>query len=323
MQGKKLPERSAGDRVYIGIDACKAWLDVYIHPAGRPLRVANTREGLRRLRHVLAEYDVALAIVEATAKYHRLAQRMLHGWGVAVAVVNPLRPRLFAEAAGILAKTDPLDARVLALFGESLGPQATPPLPEHVEELQELVRARQAANADLVAFTNRRGAGETAFLRRELGRLVKSVQAHIARLDVEIERRIGDDDAFARRYEILRSIPSVGPVGAATLAVCLLELGQLSGKAVTMLTGLAPIACDSGDKSAQRHIRGGRAHLRPPLYMAALSAIRVNPDMAAFYKRLRNAGKAAKVAIVAVMRKLLILANTLITEDRLWKPIRA
>lgn len=322
MQGKVLPEQSAESRVYVGLDCCKARLDIYIHPTGHKLVVPNTPEGLKRLRRALAGHDVALAVLEATGKFHRLAQRTMHAWGVAVAVVNPLRPRLFAEAYGILAKTDRLDARVLAMFGESLEPPARPPAPELVEELQELVRARQAAAANATALANRRGAGETAFLKREIGRLLKGVQNHIARLDAEIERRIAEAPVLARRYEILRSIPSIGPVVGAALTVCLVELGQCSNKAIALLIGAAPIANDSGNKTGERHIKGGRAHVRSALYMAALSAISHNPDMAAFFKRLVAKGKEKKLALTAVMRKLVVLANTLITEDRLWLPVR-
>jgi transposase len=320
MQGKVLPERSDEGQVYIGLDVCKAWLDVYVHPVGRKLRVENTREGLQRLRRAVSGYDIALVVIEATAKYHRLAHRTLHAWGVAVAIVNPLRSRLFAEAAGWLAKTDPLDARLLALFGESLEPPARPPVPEAVEELQELVRGRQAAAAQAAALANRRGASRTAFLEGEIEGLLDGVRRHIARLDTEIERRIADDPALARRYEILRSIPSFGPVTAAALTACLAELGQCSNKAIALLGGLAPIADDSGDKAGVRHIKGGRAHVRQPIYMAALSAIRLNPELAAFYRRLRANGKTAKVALTAVMRKLIVLANTLVAGDRLWQP---
>lgn len=320
MQGKRLPERSAERGVYIGVDACKAWLDIYIHPDGSKLRVANTAEGLRRLRKELAGHAVALVVIEATAKYHRLAHRRLHGWGLAVAVINPLRARLFAEASGILAKTDRLDARVLALFAESLKPGPTPPLPKLVEELQELVRARQAATAEATALTNRRNASQGTFLKRQLAGLIKTLRAHIACLDTQIRQRIAADRDLARRCQILRSIPGIGPVAAASLTVGLVELGRCSNKAVAMLAGLAPLACDSGDKAGQRRIRGGRSHLRPPLYMAALAAVRANPNLAAFYKRLRATGKAAKVALTAVMRKLVVLANTLLREDRLWQP---
>lgn len=322
MQGKVLPEQSTESRVYVGLDCSKTRLDVYIHPVGRKLCVSNSSAGLKQLRRALVDYDVALVILEATGKLHRLAQRTIHAWDVAVAVVNPLRPRLYAEAGGLLAKTDALDARVLAMFGESMKPSARPPAPELVEELQELVRTRQAAADHATALTNRRGAAQSAFARREIGRLLKGVQSHIARLEAEIERRIADDPGLARRYQILRSIPSIGRVVAATLTVCLSELGQCSNKAIALLTGVAPIADDSGQRSGIRHIRGGRPHVRSALYMAALSAIRCNPDMAAFYKRLVDEGKPKKLALTAVMRKLATLANTLITEDRMWAPVR-
>lgn len=322
MQGKKLPEPSAKAKVYLGIDVCKAWLDVYLHPLGQRLRVANSREGLKQLRRELAGCGSVLAVIEATGKYHRLAHRTLHAWGLAVAVVNPLRSRLFAEAHGTLAKTDRIDARMLAIFGESLEPAAKPPLPELVEELQELVRARQAATAEATALANRLGASQAGFLKRELARLLKALKAHIATLDDEIERLIASEAAMARRYQILKSIPGVGPVAAVSLAAGLTELGLSSNKSIATLVGVAPVACDSGDKKGQRHIRGGRAHLRSPLYMAALAAARCNPDLAAFYRRLRDNGKAAKVALTAVMRKLVVLANTLVRENRLWQPIR-
>jgi len=322
MQGKKLPEPSAKAKVYLGIDVCKAWLDVYFHPLGQRLRVANSREGLKQLRRELGGGYAVLAVIEATAKYHRLAHRTLHAWGLAVAVVNPLRSRLFAEASGTLAKTDRIDARMLALFGESLAPATTLPLPERVEELQELVRARQAATAEATALTNRHGASQVSFLKRQLASLLTKLKAHIARLDEEIERRLAEDGALARRYQILKSIPGIGPVAASSLAVGLTELGLSSNKSIATLVGLAPVACDSGDKTGQRRIRGGRAHLRIPLYMAALAATRCNPELAPFYKRLRDNGKAAKLALTAVMRKLVVLANTLVREDRLWQPSR-
>lgn len=322
MQGKVLPERSVESPVYVGLDCSKTRLDIHIHPVGEKLCVPNSAAGLKRLRRALAGHEVALAVLEATGKFHRLAQRTLHAWGMAVAVVNPWRPRLYAEAGGILAKTDPLDARVLAMFGESMKPQARPPAPEIVEALQELVRTRQAAGEQATALTNRRGAAATAFVRREIQHLLKALQRHIERLEAEIGRRIAADPALARRYRILISIPGIGPVVAAILTACLSELGHGSNKAIAALTGVAPYADDSGQRTGVRHIKGGRPHVRSALYMAALSAISCNPDMAAFYNRLVNGGKAKKLALTAVIRKLATLANTLVSEDRLWTPVR-
>lgn len=322
MQGKALPDQSAQAPVYVGVDVCKDWLDVYFHPIGKTLRLANDSMGLKRLKRECAGLAVARVVMEATGKYHRAAHRSLHAAGLPVSVVNPLRSRLFAEAVGALAKTDRIDARMLALFGERLDPAVTPPASEATQELQELVRARQAAIVDRTALSNQRGEARTAFLRAEIARRIVDLEQHVARLDEEIARRVEADKALTARYRILLSIKGVGHVTAVTLLACLDELGACSNKGAAMLTGLAPLACDSGDKSGQRRIRAGRAHVRTALYMAAVSAARSNPDLAAFYKRLREKGKAAKVAIVAVMRKLVVLANTLVKENRIWQPTR-
>lgn len=321
MQGKVLPEPNAMTPVYVGIDVCKEWLDVCVHPSGQNFRVANDRFGLRRLRRELAGLAVARVVMEATAKYHRAAQRSLHAAGFGVAIVDPLRARLFAKACGLLAKTDRIDARLLALMGAVLEPAATPPPSEAFQELQELVNARTAAIAGQTALSNRREAAQTAFLRGELDRRLAAVKGHVERLDREIARRIQADPDLARRYAILISIPGIGAVTAAVLITSLAELGTCSGKQAAMLAGVAPVACDSGERIGQRAIRGGRGSIRTATYMAALSASSHNGDLATFAKRLRQAGKPAKVVLVAVMRKLIVLANTLIAQNRLWSPI--
>lgn len=320
MQGKDLPKRSAGNEVYVGIDVCKDWLDVHIHPTDSSLRVANTRDGIRRLTRELAGFSIRLVVMEATAKYHRLVHRMLSAIGFSVSVVNPLRARLFAEASGQLAKTDRLDARLLAILGESLKPEVTQPPSQLLETLQELVRARQAATAESAALQNRLSAAQVSFLRAELNRRLRSLKTHIKRLEAEIFRLIESDAVLKRRYEVLLSIPGIGRISAMTLVVELNELGVCSGKAVALIAGVAPIACDTGQKFGQRRIRGGRASARRTLYMAALTAAHHNPDLAAFHQRLIAKGKAQKVALTAVMRKLIVLANTLISQDREWQP---
>ena len=153
----------------------------------------------------------------------------------------------------------------------------------------------------------------------DIKKLLKAVERHVAHLDAEIDRLIADDPALARRQEILTSIPGIGRVVASTLIACLAELGMLSSKAIAMLVGLAPVACDSGESKGRRRIRGGREHVRSPLYLAAVSAVRCNPDLKAFYRRLRDEkAKPAKQALTAVARKLVTLANTLVHDDRLW-----
>lgn len=322
MQGKVVSTSSA-PAVYAGIDVSKAWLDVYVHPVGKHWRVENSLLGLRRLHRHFAglEAPPERVVVEATGKFHRQTLRTLSAWGYQVAVVNPLRARLFAEAYGTLAKTDQLDARMLALMGESLRPAATQPKPQTLEELSELVQARSAAMAETVALGNRLGTAETGFLKAELSRRLKNLKRHLDRLEAEIGRRIQLDPGLRDRFAILVSIPGIGPTVAAVLLVGLSEMGQGSGKAMTLLAGLAPLADDSGIRHGQRHIRGGRMLVRNALYMAALSAVRYNADLKAVYDRLRDKGKAAKLALTAVMRKLVVLANSLITSNRTWTPI--
>lgn len=320
MQGKVSPERSAATRVYVGIDVCKERLDVYLHPIGQGLRVANDPAGLRRLKRELARHDVRRVAVEATGKFHRLVQRHLHAAGIPVAVVNPLRSRLFCEAMGQLAKTDAIDARLLAVMAEGLDLRPTPPPPQAVEDLQEIVQARAAAVADRTALINRRAASRMGFIKAELSRRIAALERGIGRLQAAIQAIIARDPMLARRFEILISIPGIGQVAAVGLLAGLVELGTRSGKEVAMLSGLAPVACDSGQMTGQRRIRGGRAHVRTAIYFAAVSAARHNPHLACVYRRLVAAGKKPMVALVAIMRKLVVLANSLIRDNRLWQP---
>lgn len=317
MQGKITSVR-ADEAVYVGIDVCKAWLDVYVHPTGQTFRFANSKEGIARLRKELDGASVALVVMEATGKLHRLAQRSLSQAGYAVAAVNPSRPREFAKSIGQLAKTDRIDARILALYGARLSPEARAIPARKMVELQELVLARQAAKADETALKNRYGAAESPVLKRLLKRQLTACARAVAELEAAIAVLTGSDPALKSRYDILLSIKGIGPTVAATLAACLPELGLLPAAKAAALAGVAPFNDDSGNSKGQRRIQGGRAHVRTALYMAAVSAARCNPDMKAFYAGLRARGKEAKLALTAVMRKLVVLASALIRENRTW-----
>jgi transposase len=319
MQAKVSPERSAVP-VYVGIDVCKDRLDIYIHPVGHRLQVGNDPGGVKKLKRALAAYPVERVVMEATGKFHRAAHRSLHASGLAVAVVNPLRARLFAQAFGALAKTDGIDCKILAILGESLAPEAKPPVSETVEQLQELVRCRDAAVTALTALRNQFGATNASSAAVEIKRQIRATETAVENLAALIERQIKADPGLARRWAVLTSIPGVGPATAAALIAGLVEIGALSNKQAAMLVGVAPVANDSGDHVGARHIRGGRRHLRNALYMAAVTAARCNPPLKAFYKRLIGEGKAAKIALTAVMRKLVVLANALVAKDRLWTP---
>jgi transposase len=319
MQGKVSLEDSAAIRVYVGIDVCKDWLDVHVHPTGQAFRVPNTREGLKQLKRRLAGLHVGLIVMEATGKLHREAFRNLHDSGFPVAVINPRRSRLFAQAIGQLAKTDKVDARMLALMGAMLEPKAKAPPPEALESFQEMVHGRDALVAQRTAFLNQLGAANVACLKRELKRQIAALERSIARIESEIGGMVAADPQLARRFAILTSIKGVGPATAWAILANFPELGSCSAKQTAMIAGLAPLADDSGDRQGQRRIRGGRDDLRSGIYMAAVSAKSSNPGLKAFYERLVAKGKLPKIALTAVMRKLIILANTLIREDRMWE----
>lgn len=318
MQGKVSFEEDAMPTVYVGVDVCKEWLDIHLHPLGESRRFGNDKTGIRQLKRMLAKYGPQSIVMEATGKFHRLAHRSLSADGFCVSIVDPLRARMFARACGYLAKTDRLDARLLALLAASLRPGADRPPSPRIEALQELVNARSAAKGEITALQNRATTATTAFLRGELSRRVKGLERHVDRLDDEIERCVGEDPDLCRKVEILTSIPGIGRITAWALMAGMDELGTCSGKQAAMLAGLAPIANDSGARTGRRSIRAGRPAPRRALYMAALSARRFNPALSRFAKTLEAAGKPPKVILVAVMRKLVVLANCLLTHDRLW-----
>lgn len=320
MQGKAMPEPDAMPEVYVGIDVCKDRLDVHVHPLNQRFAVANDAGGWRRLKRKLAAYRVVRIVMEATSKYHRAAHRSLSAAGYAVAVTNPLRSRLFAEATGQLAKTDGVDAAMLARFAEQLAPATTIPAAESLEELRELTHARTAGVKDHTALRNRLGEATSGFVRAEIAQMLEAVAASNRRIDEAIAAHIANDPALARRSELLRSIPGIGPAVASTLIADMSEIGTMTPKQAAALAGLAPYPRESGAKVGQRRIRAGRGTTRHALYMAALVAARFNPSLKVFYKRLVEQGKAKKVALIAVARKLVILANTIVSEDRPWMP---
>jgi transposase len=225
---------------------------------------------------------------------------------------------MFAKAQGVFAKTDRLDARVLAQFAAVMAPAVRPPAPELMQELAELVQARDSAVVEETALKNQLSAATGTFLKRQLKRRLERLAKDIATLADEIRRRIEAEEGLARRYAILTSIIGFGPAVAATLIACLAELGTCSRRQIAMLAGLAPVADESGERQGVRVIWGGRPGVRRILYLAAVSAARHDPGMKAFFSRLTANGKPVKAALIAVARKLVVLANVLITENRLY-----
>ena len=320
MQGKEASEQETL-HCTAGIDVSKSWLDAHVLPTDKSLRVPNTGEGIRKLKRWLGPHNPKLVAVEATGKWHRQLCRSLHASNIAVAVTDPYRVRMFAKAQGILAKTDQLDARVLAQFAAVMAPAVRPPSPQALEALKELVTAQDSAVAEQTSLKNQLAAAEYAFLKRQLASRIKQLSVHIAAIRRETLKRIKADEGLAKRYAILTSIPSFGPIVAETLIACLAELGTVSDKQVAALAGLAPVADDSGQRHGVRSIWGGRAIVRKILYLAAVGASRCNADMKIVYQRMTASGKAPKVALIAVARKLIVLANALITQNRSWQPV--
>jgi len=320
MQGKELSERVPSEEVYIGIDVSKDGLDIHVHPLELDFRVDNDRRGLGVLVRRLAGWRVAMVVVEATGKWHRPVHRRLYEVGHRVAVVNPYRSRKLADALGLLAKTDTIDARVLALFGGHIRPRVTPPASEDVAAIKELVAARRQAVGERTALKNTLRTTESKLVARQIGARLRMIERHLKALEAAARHIIAQSPALTLRFAILTSIPGVGAVGAMTLVAELAELGSCSRGQIAALVGVAPMNWDSGLLRGRRIIKGGRAGVRSVLYMAAVAAIRCNPDLKTFYQRLIGAGKKPKVALTAVMRKLAILANTLVNENRHWMP---
>jgi transposase len=319
MQGKVASEQRTKCKSSAGIDVSQDWLDVHLRPCGTAFRVANDANGIRKLKRELLGRNIGLVVVEATGKWHRAVRRSLYADGIAVAEVDPYRVRNFARAQGMLAKNDKLDAGVLSLFAQTMDPQIRPPAPETMEELGELAQGRLSAVKEQTVLQNQLAAAMSAFLRRHLQRRIARIATDIKAIEMEIVRRIKADPGLGRRYEILTSVPGIGVATAIAFIACLSELGSCNSKGIAKLVGVAPLDDDSGKRQGRRTIWGGRAAVRVTAYMAALSATQHNPNLKAYFDRLIAAGKAHKVAMVAVMRKLVILANTLIAEDRTWQ----
>jgi transposase len=303
----------------IGIDVAKATLEVWSEPDGAGWTVANDPFGIGELVGRLRERAVARIVVEATGGYEYAVVAALSLAGHPVAVVNPRQVRDFAKATGQLAKTDRLDARVLAHFGAAIRPEPRALPSAAVRELDAVVTRRRQVLEMLQAERNRHPLAR--------GKVARQIQQHIAwlerqlgGLDDELRRLIEASPVWRAKENLLRSVPGIGPVATATLLAELPELGTLSGRQIAALVGVAPFARDSGTLRGTRTIRGGRASVRCVLYMATLSAVRWNPPLAATYRRLLDAGKLPKVALIACERKLLVLLNALVAHGTPWEP---
>lgn len=304
---------------FIGIDVSKQRLDVLVRPSGEFFSADNGTVGIEEIRTRLVVLRPTLIVLEATGGYEREVAVALVLAGLPVAVVNPRQVRDFAKSIGQLAKTDRVDAGVIALFGERVRPQPRGVPEAEVRELDALVTRRVQLTEMITAEKNRLGFSAPA-LKRQIHEHVQWMQRQISAIDGELEHLIQSSPIWRAREDLLTSAPGIGENTARKLIAQLPELGGLTSKKISSLVGIAPFARDSGRFHGQRRIWGGRASVRATLYMATFAAVRCNPIIRAHYHHLRNRGKPFKVAMVACMRKFLVILNTMVKYNTPWCP---
>jgi transposase len=303
---------------WVGIDVSKGTLDVYLRPSGEQFQVPNQESGIAGLVKCLQAFEIEQVIVESTGGLELDVAQALQDASIAVSIINPRQGRDFAKASGKLAKTDRIDAAVLAHFGEAIQPPITVLASDHDRALQDAVTRRRQLVEMLSAEKNRRSSLR-AKMRQHIERHIQWLEEEIRQLDEDIEQLSQAQAEWQSRITLLKSVPGVGPVIATTLIAALPELGRVSDKRISALVGVAPFNRDSGKFRGKRMIWGGRANVRAVLYMGALTAVRYNPILKAFYEHLLGQGKAKKVALVACMHKLLRILNAIIRDLKPWQ----
>jgi transposase len=306
------------NRIFVGVDVSKDYLDVYVRPTAVRRRFANTTAGIQELVAWLQPHAAERILFESTGPYQKAAVGALLAEGLPAVVVNARQVRDFAKAMNYLAKTDAIDAAVIAHFGEVATTTVRPLESQEIRDLRELYDRRGQLVHMLAMEKNQR---HSATVAQASSKVLKSIDKHIDYLEAQIkdleqrmDRLIESSATFRARDEILQTITGIGPQVSRTLLAYLPELGQYSRQTIAALVGLAPFNDDSGKHTGQRHIRGGRSKVRVGLYQAAVAAIRHCPRMKAFYAALKARGKASRVALIAVARKLLVLANALVRD---------
>ena len=301
--------------MYVGIDVSKDRLDVAVLGERQETQVENSREGITRLVQQMEVLQPELIVVEATGGYQRAVVDGLFWAGLAVAMVNPARVRQFARACGLLAKTDKLDAQMLAVFGQRVQPRRYVGKSEAEKELSALLVRRKQVEEMLKAEQNRLRTVSPS-LRCSLERMIAILKEEKKRLDEQIRELLNEQKAWQEQTEILDSAPGVGPVTTATLLADLPELGRMDRKKIAALVGVAPMNYDSGKKRGYRKTKGGRTDVRSVLYMSTLVATRYNPVIQAQYQHLLKRGKLKKVALTACMRKFLTILNAMVRDQQ-------
>jgi transposase len=306
--------------VVVGIDVSKAKLDLAVLPGGEQFTVGNDRAGIASLMERLKALAPARVVLEATGKLERLAVSELAGAGLTVVVVNPGRVRHYAKACGKRAKTDPIDARLIAEFARDLKPQFHPLPDAQTQALAALCQRRQQL-LEMQGMENNRLERSEPAIRKSIKAALRFLQRELEQVEQEIEQRIKESPIWQAKSELLASMKGIGATSCSALLAWLPELGQFSRQKICALGGVAPYDDDSGDWHGRRRIAGGRAAVRRVLYMATLSAVRHNPDLNVYYQRLLDRGVAPKSALIAALRKMLTILNAMLRDNAKWRPL--
>jgi transposase len=306
------------DGVFVGIDVSKDRLDVHVEPSGAAFAVARDGKGIEALAARLSELDVALVAVEATGGFEAVVAAGLSGAGLPVVVLNPAQVRAYAQALGTRAKTDPIDARVIARFLAATRPEPRPLPDAETRRLADLV-ARRRQIVEMIGAERQREKRASAKTRKSIARLTRALEKELATIDRDIHDSVRGSPLWRENEDLLKSVPGVGDITARTLLAELPELGRLDRRQIAALAGLAPWTRQSGQWRGRSFIGGGRPAVRTALFMAAMVAARHNPILSAFYQRLVATGKPKKAALIAVARKLLTILNAIIRDKTPWQ----
>lgn len=307
--------------VFVGIDVSKDHLDVFIHPAGQSLQMANTQEGLHVLCDELLTAKADLVVMEASGGYESLAAGMLANAGFGVAVVNPAQVRSFAHALKQKAKTDQIDAVVIARFAEAVRPRVDGLPDQQAQLLGDLITRRRQILQMLVAERQRLSRTKEARLVKSLNRVIKALVKELGEIDGGIDHLVRSSPLWRQKEDLLQSVPGVGKIVARTLMAEMPELGQLDRRQIAALAGLAPFTRQSGKWRGKSFISGGRGSVRAIMFIASLSAARYHPQMRLLYQKMIAAGKPKMVAIIAIARRLLILLNAILRDQKPWQNV--
>jgi transposase len=308
------------EMVCVGIDVSKDRLDVHVLPGGTAFAVARDGKGLAELIERLRPLAPELVAVEATGGFEAVVAAALAGAGLPLVVVNPAQVRHYAQALGRRAKTDPIDAAMIARFVEATRPEPRPLPDEATQLLADLVARRRQIIEMIVAERNRERRTPVKRIRKSIARLIAALEKELAEIDAEIDTGVRGSPAWRDKEDLLASVPGVGPVVARTLIAELPELGTLDNKRIASLAGLAPYTRQSGQWQGKSMIGGGRKSVRSALFLAALVACRHNPVLKAFRQRLIEAGKPKMIAVIAAARKLLTILNAILRDQKPWQP---